>query len=427
MLVLFFSYINLSITQAQDMFVKVNEGHFEINGKPYYYIGSNYWYGGLLADIKNKDGKARLQKELNFLESEGINNLRVLVGVEGLPVEKYSIPFAAQPRQGEFNDSILSGLDYFLDQLGKRNMKAVLYFSNTWEWSGGFGQYLQWNGYGKQPLPWQEGSTWEKFQVYGSKFYSCKPCTDALDNYISVILNRTNTYTKVKYKDDPAVMAWELANEPRPLQKASIPAFEAWIHNTAAFIKSIDKNHMVTTGNEGEMGSENDISVVENINNDVNIDYMTIHIWPKNWSWFKDTLIAASFPDILKNTAAYIDRHATLAYKIHKPMVIEEFGLPRDGQSFSPFQSTHLRDTYYKYMFDQCIYGFKTKTSLAGCNFWGFGGIGRPIPGQKYWKKGDDFVGEPPYEEQGLNTVFDTDTSTWNVIKQSIFRANDLK
>ena len=36
-----------------------------------------------------------------------------------------------------------------LAEMGKRQMHAVLYFNNSWEWSGGYGQYLEWAGEGK--------------------------------------------------------------------------------------------------------------------------------------------------------------------------------------------------------------------------------------------------------------------------------------
>jgi mannan endo-1,4-beta-mannosidase len=58
------------------------------------------------------------------------------------------------------------------------------------------------------------------------------------------------------------------------------------------------------------------------------------------------------------------------------------------------------------------------KGAIAGCNFWAFGGSSRPVKGQLFWKDGDDFSGDPPQEEQGLNTVFDSDHSTWKVIRQ---------
>jgi len=53
---------------------------------------------------------------------------------------------------------------------------------------------------------------------------------------------------------------------------------------------------------------------------------------------------------------------------------------------------------------------------LAGASFWAFGGISRPVKNQTFWKNGDDYMGDPPMEEQGLNTVFDSDKSTWKII-----------
>ena len=33
---------------AQSDFVKVVDGHFFKDGKPYYYVGTNFWYGAIL-------------------------------------------------------------------------------------------------------------------------------------------------------------------------------------------------------------------------------------------------------------------------------------------------------------------------------------------------------------------------------------------
>jgi mannan endo-1,4-beta-mannosidase len=53
---------------------------------------------------------------------------------------------------------------------------------------------------------------------------------------------------------------------------------------------------------------------------------------------------------------------------------------------------------------------------IAGCNFWGWGGYAQPC--HKYWERGDDYCGDPSQEEQGLNSVFATDKSTLDIIKQ---------
>ena len=59
---------------------------------------------------------------------------------------------------------------------------------------------------------------------------------------------------------------------------------------------------------------------------------------------------------------------------------------------------------------------------IAGANFWAFGGTARPRPGQTFWKQGDDLVCDTPMEEQGLNSFFDSDRSTFNMIGKAVRR-----
>jgi mannan endo-1,4-beta-mannosidase len=53
---------------------------------------------------------------------------------------------------------------------------------------------------------------------------------------------------------------------------------------------------------------------------------------------------------------------------------------------------------------------------LQAANFWVWGGEGRVDSPKKYAGK---FPGDPPCEPQGLNSVFDTDTSTLAIIKNA--------
>jgi len=406
---------------AQHGFVRVEGTQFTIDGKPYRYIGTNYWYGGLLATNGDK-GKARLKAELDFMKKNGVTNLRIMVGAEGLTTYPYRTPSekALQPQPGQFDEKIMYGLDYLLNELSKRNMKAVLHFTNTWDWSGGLGQYLQWNGYGDQPYSKYGGYTWDKNQHYVAQFYTCQKCMDELDTYIKYVLHRTNSINGKKYTDDPAIMAWEIINEPRPMEQGAVPAFEAWMKHVSALIKSIDKNHLLTTGSEGQIASFYDMNIFKAIHADKNIDYLTIHIWPKNWGWFKDTSIAVSYNTVVDSAGAYLTRHLQIAKELNKPMVIEEFGLPRDNQSFSINAATGSRDRFYNFIFSNMM----QHPEIAGANFWAFGGIARPKPGQVFWKDGDEFMGDPGGEEQGLNSVFDTDNSTWQVIRKYSMKAN---
>jgi mannan endo-1,4-beta-mannosidase len=406
-------------------FVRTSNGQFQIEGKPYRYIGVNYWYAGLVAN--DATGKKRITEELDFLKSKGVNNLRVLAGAEGtgqingMP----RVEPAFQTAPGMFNMQLLTGLDFLLAEMDKRQMKAVIFLSNNWEWSGGFLQYLNWNNQIADSVLKRKLS-WDEMRDYVSGFYNCIPCIQQYNAQVKVVIERVNSITGKKYTDDPAIMAWEIANEPRPMRPAAINKYKDFINHTASLIKGMDKNHMVTIGSEGEMGSET-LDVFETVHADKNIDYTTIHIWPKNWSWFKDTSIAKDFNDVVKRTGEYITKHATVAASLRKPLVVEEFGLPRDGHSFLLSASTTFRDKYYSFIFEQLITSVMKAGPIAGANFWTFSGSGRPSHKQLLWIKGDDILGDPPVEEQGLNSVFDQDESTWKIVREYTKKLEKLK
>jgi mannan endo-1,4-beta-mannosidase len=398
-------------------FVSVKNHQFYSGGKPYYFIGTNYWYGTVLGLEKDKrKGIERLRRELDFLKANGVSNLRIMAGAEGAGmingVMRVAPPLQTAP--GKFDESVLDGLDLILAEMGKREMKAVVFFSNNWEWSGGFQQYLTWEN--KVPDAQKTRKlTWDEQRDIVSQFYGCERCRENYNKQVNLILSRTNKYNKKKYTEDSAVMAWELANEPRPMRPFANDGYKKWIRDVAAIIKAKDKNHLVTIGHEGLMGTE-DMKLFEEIHADRNIDYLTIHIWAKNWGWFKEDKVAEGFPNVLAKAVDYINQHLPVAERLNKPLVIEEFGLPRNNQSFDINSSTSLRDTYYSKIFSILAKHSETNGHIAGANFWAFGGAARPIKNQIFWKKGDDYMGDPPMEEQGLNTVFDSDKSTWKII-----------
>jgi mannan endo-1,4-beta-mannosidase len=58
------------------------------------------------------------------------------------------------------------------------------------------------------------------------------------------------------------------------------------------------------------------------------------------------------------------------------------------------------------------------ESAVAGSNFWSWGGYGMPQHEDARWRPGDPFVGDPPQEPQGLNSVFASDTTTLNLIHE---------
>lgn len=400
---------------AEHSFIKVNaDGQFVRDGKPYYFVGANFWYGAILGSEGEGGNRERLHKELDFLKSIGINNLRVLVGADGENGIKTRVEPSLQVAPGVYNDTILAGLDYFMNELRERDMTAVLYLNNSWEWSGGYSVYLQWSGHGEAVVPAVDG--WPAYMEYVKQFPQSDSAKALFANHVNYIVSRTNRYNQIKYVDDPTIMSWQIGNEPRAFSDENKEPFARWMADVAAQIKSLDPNHMVSSGSEGSWGCEMDMNLFEKIHADPNINYLNIHIWPYNWGWVKADSLKELLPCAKENTKKYIDDHMVIARKYSKPIVLEEFGFPRDGFSFSKEAPTTARDEYYRYVFDLIRQDRESGGLFAGCNFWAWGGFAGQNPDHVFWEKGDDYTGDPAQEQQGLNSVFATD-STIEIIK----------
>jgi mannan endo-1,4-beta-mannosidase len=121
-----------------------------------------------------------------------------------------------------------------------------------------------------------------------------------------------------------------------------------------------------------------------------------------------------------ENTEEYINMHLELGRKIGKPVVVEEFGMPRDNMDFRKVSTTFCRDLYYTFVFDLIIKAKEDNDVFAGCNFWSWGGIAQTHPeDHEYWAKGDDYTGDPAQEQQGLNSIFAEDKSTIMIIRKA--------
>lgn len=400
---------------AEHSFIQVNaDGQFVRNGKPYYFVGANFWYGAILGSEGEGGNRERLHRELDFLKSIGVNNLRVLVGADGGNGVKTRVEPSLQTAPGVYNDTILAGLDYFMNELRKRDMTAVLYLNNSWEWSGGYSVYLQWAGHGDAVVPAVDG--WPAYMEYVKQFPRSDSAKALFANHVNYIVSRINRYNQIKYVDDPTLMSWQIGNEPRAFSDENKAPFARWMAEVAAQIKSLDPNHLVSSGSEGSWGCENDLALFENIHADPHIDYLNIHIWPYNWNWVKADSLTELLPQAKENTRKYIDDHLAVARKYRKPLVLEEFGFPRDGFSFSKESPTTARDDYFRFVFSLIRQEREEGGLFAGCNFWAWGGFAEQHPDHVFWEKGDDYTGDPAQEQQGLNSVFATD-STIGIIR----------
>jgi mannan endo-1,4-beta-mannosidase len=406
-------------------FVSVRDGRFMLRGRPYAYVGTNMWFGCYLGDAALPGGRARLVRELDRLQSIGATNVRLLAGSETSPlVGAISRGITKSPRN--WDEDLLRGLDFCLAEMAKRNMRGILFLSNYWQWSGSFAQYVRWVTGETIPdpdLPKLAAGDWSGFMKFSARLYRTPAANELYLAYVAHLIQRRNTINGRLYRDDPTIMTWELANEPRPgtddeATMKDVPPFCEWVDATARFIHERAPRQLVCTGSEGIQGSLKKPEVFIAAHKTPAIDYVTVHMWLKNWGWLKDPALTPEYEEAVKKAREHVETHNVIATdKLHKPLVLEEFGLPRDHESYDPKSPTTARDDYYGRMFDQVAESCKSGRALQGANFWAWSGEGRAST-----KPGDtaaSFMGDPFCEPQGLNSVFDTDKSTLTIIAKA--------
>jgi mannan endo-1,4-beta-mannosidase len=406
-------------------FVSVKGSQFIRNGKPYLFMGANYWQGMNLGSSGEGGDRQRLMRELDHMRATGITNLRILALSEGPEGSPYRVLPAVQDKPGVQKEELLQGLDFLLDEMRKRDMTAVLVLTNFWPWSGGMAQYLKWNGADSIPYPPPHpNGSWDVYQKFTASFYADPRCVAQYQASVKNIIERKNSISKISYKDDPTILSWQLCNEPRGLDRADL--MNAWIDNTASFIKSIDPRHLVSTGSEGYTSDPVYAGTdFIRMHDGKDIDYATAHVWIQNWGWYDPKKHDSTYAQAREKMSAYLTRHAKEAKALGKPFVLEEFGIMKDNGNFDPQGSNLNRDLYYEAVFENML-SLAKRGEASGVNFWAWGGEGRPrLPGTM-WAKGDLLTGDPPHEPQGWYSVYDSDSSTQKVIRNFSARLNQL-
>ncbi|HID24699.1 MAG TPA: hypothetical protein EYP14_20190, partial [Planctomycetaceae bacterium] len=213
-------------------FVSTDGTEFVANGGPFYVAGANSYY--LMAYAADPDTRPYVDEVIEDAANMGLNVLRTWAFNDGNGWN------ALQTAPGAYDETVFEGLDYVIHKAGDSGIRVLLPFVNYWEEYGGMDQYVAWDSlYG-------DGSATER-----SDFYTDPDIRQWYKDYVHTVLNRVNTYTGIAYKDDPTIFAWELANEPRAEGDLSGNILQGWIEEMAAYVKSIDPKHMVTTGVEG--------------------------------------------------------------------------------------------------------------------------------------------------------------------------------
>ncbi|MFL6119073.1 cellulase family glycosylhydrolase [Actinophytocola sp.] len=305
---------------ANTPFVTRDGSQLRIGGKPFRFAGSNNYY------LHYQSATAR-DNVLDKAAAVGFDVLRTWGWFDTGTAD------GANPTAGsqngvylqywdgtghpKYNDGPngLARLDAVIARAAQDHLRLVIPFTNNWADFGGMDKYVEWAG-----------------DSHHDDFYTDPKIRGWFQDYIAHLLNHTNTITGVKYKDDPTIMTWELANEPRCVGSGRYPrsagcttgTLTSWADGVSTFIKSVDRRHLVSVGDEGFFADQpgtddwthNGGEGVDTVALAAlpNIDVMSYHLYPDGWGKTADW------------GTQYILDHAKAARKIRKPVMLGEFG-----------------------------------------------------------------------------------------------------
>ncbi|KDP37779.1 hypothetical protein JCGZ_06458 [Jatropha curcas] len=271
---------------------------------------------------------------------------------------------ALQVSPGVFNERVFQGLDYVIVEARKHHIRLILSLVNNLNAFGGKAQYVKWA---------QEAGT--NVSSSDDSFFSNPTIKDYYKTYIKAIMTRKNSISGVSYSDEPAIFAWELMNEPRCASSSSAPVLQAWITEMAAFIKSLDRRHLVTVGiegfyglnttnksevNPGEWAASLGSDFIQNSAID-NIDFASVHAYPDSWIPHADSEAKANYLSL------WVDSHISDGeFVLRKPVLFTEVGSTRHVNNKGLYDLDVLLKIVYNKIYDSA----KKGQSGAGALIW---------------------------------------------------------
>lgn len=278
----------------------------------------------------------------------------------GKVVRMYTIPVkrADEPENptfvtgpGEFVEEAFVVNDLMLKVANETGIRVIFSLLNNWKWMGGAPQYAAFRD-----------KTFDDFWVDEQLMNDFKKTIDHT-------LDRTNTLTGVKYKDDKSILCWETGNE--------LACPYSWTKEMAAYIKSKDTNHLLM---DGYYAMDNFRYVYKEAVEDANIDILSSHHYEQD--------PYSQIPNIQTNLEIINGK---------KPYILGELG----------FESTSA----HKYVYDYIIQNKEIAGTLnwsirshreEGGFYWHSEPVGHNLYKAYHWP---GFASGNNYDEKGLLTL----------------------
>lgn len=216
--------IDLKIkNEVSDKFVQRQGYKLMLDGKLFRFGGPNIYWLGLDENVYGIDYPTnfRIDNVLDTALEMGATVIRS--HTLGMSVGHSK---SIQSKLNTYNEEALRKVDYAIKAIGERGLRVVIPLVDNWDYyHGGRETFTKWRGL-----------------TDSNEFFTNIDVINDFKQYIYTLLHRINTYTGVAYKDDPAILAWEVGNElvDTPLN---------WVELIVKYLKDLDQNHLVMYGN----------------------------------------------------------------------------------------------------------------------------------------------------------------------------------
>lgn len=271
---------------------------------------------------------------------------------------------ALQISPGRFDERIFQELDYIIYEARRNHVRLILSLINNLNAFGGKAQYVKWA---------KEGGA--NVTSSADSFFSDPTTKRYYKGYVKAIVSRKNSFSGIKYSDEPAIFAWELINEPRCMSNSSAPLLQSWIAEMSSYIKSLDQKHLVTVGLEGFYGHERTERSGVNpgdwaallgsdfiLNSAVDhIDFASVHSYPDTW------IPKASLDEKIKYLSNWVDSHVNDSeHVLKKPVLFSEVGAQLEIKQNGLLD----RDILLKIVYDKVYESAENGRAGAGALIW---------------------------------------------------------
>ncbi|HXG00664.1 MAG TPA: hypothetical protein VNL69_07750, partial [Bacteroidota bacterium] len=243
-------------TAQPEAFVTRERDTLRLGQRPFFFLGTNAYY------LLEQAARGDTQTVKDLFRTAASLNMTVVRTWGFFDSPDSTNPAVIQYRPGAYNERALQALDFVLLQARLHNIRLLIPLVNNWDDYGGMNQYVRWRSESGVPSdrPHRRYSNADLsvvIQGTGGRSYRYALnqhfghddfYTDSIigywyQSYIVALINRVNTLTGIRYRDDPYVFGWELANEPRSSDRSGV-LVQRWVERTATFLKSVDPNHL---------------------------------------------------------------------------------------------------------------------------------------------------------------------------------------